>query len=324
MCGIAGRIDFSSAAEPPSLEQLTRMASTLRHRGPDEFGYYRDANAGLIHARESIIDIEGGHEPLSNEDGTLWIVFNGEVFNYIELRDELARYGHRFRTRSDTEVIVHAYEEWGEECFGRFNGQWAIAIWETRAKRLTLCRDRLGVRPMFIREHENRVWFASEVKAIFSDPAIVPEIDPRGLDQIFTYWGTVAPISIFRGIEEIRPGSLRVYGPDGKKRDRVYWQPSYPAVRGDAPARPNRVSLGEAAQALSDKLMEATKLRMVRSDVPVGSYLSGGLDSSIIAWMGSRACRGEFRTFSIRSRSISWVATVTGLSAVSSSMKSPK
>jgi asparagine synthase (glutamine-hydrolysing) len=300
MCGIAGRLNLRANSEPPSIELLQKMVGAIRHRGPDEFGYYRDTHAGLVHARLSIIDLTTGQQPLSNEDGTLWIVFNGEIFNYVELRNELKACNHRFRTHSDTEVVVHAYEQWGDDCFRRFNGQWALALWDSKHKKLTLCRDRVGVRPLFVCERNNQVWFASEIKAIFADTSIPREISPQGLDQVFTYWGTVAPTSIFSGIEEIKPGAVRIYEFGGKKFDKIYWQPSFPSVSDKSNFKLNKVSLQEATEVLSDKLMNATKLRMLRSDVPVGSYLSGGLDSSLVAWMGRRAKEGEFRTFSIR------------------------
>jgi asparagine synthase (glutamine-hydrolysing) len=300
MCGIAGYVNFREDREPPSVELMQRMVASIQHRGPDEFGYYRDNSAGLVHARLSIIDLTTGQQPISNENGSLWIVFNGEIFNYVELRKELLVAGHKFRTQSDTEVIVHSYEEWGENCFSRFNGQWAVALWDSRRKKLILCRDRVGVRPLFVRETDKCVWFGSEVKAIIADPEVTREINPRGIDQTFTYWATVAPTSIFSGIEEIKPGSLRIYEHDGKRSENIYWYPSYPTINHKSASLPFKLSLNEATKQLEEKLMNATKLRMLRADVPVGSYLSGGLDSSLIAWMGRRAKEGEFRTFSIR------------------------
>ena len=147
MCGIAGVVGLADGLPPPAIEQLTAMAGALRHRGPDEFGVYRDERAGLAHARLSIIDLASGQQPLSNEDGTLWIAFNGEIFNYVELREELAGLGHRFRTRWDTEVIVHAYEQWGSDAFRRFNGQWAVALWDSADRSLVLARDPLRRAP---------------------------------------------------------------------------------------------------------------------------------------------------------------------------------
>jgi asparagine synthase (glutamine-hydrolysing) len=300
MCGIAGRVNLSDNLAPPSIELLTNMVSSIKHRGPDEFGYYRDKHAGLVHARLSIIAITSGQQPLTNEDGTLLIVFNGEIFNYIELRKELLALGHKFKTQSDTEVIVHAYESWGEECFSRFNGQWAVALWDNKRKKLLLCRDRVGVRPLYVKEMDGRVWFGSEVKSIFADSSVDRRINPSGLDQTFTYWGTIAPVSIFEGIEELRPGSFRVYQQNQPVREVVYWQPAYPIISTEEKFSPNKISIQEATEELESKLMNATRLRMLRTDVPVGSYLSGGLDSSLIAWMGRQTKEGEFKTFSIR------------------------
>src|SRR5512137_1149095 len=194
MCGIAGVLTLREGMPPPALDDLTAMVGALRHRGPDEFGLYRDRRAGLGHARLSIIDLATGQQPLSNEDGTLWIAFNGEIFNYLELREELVALGHRFRTRSDTEVIVHAWEAWGEDAFRRFNGQFAIALWDAAREELILSRDRLGVRPLYLAEHGGRLWFASEVKALFAGAPDLPRaLDPAGLVETFTFWTVVPP-----------------------------------------------------------------------------------------------------------------------------------
>ena len=300
MCGIAGLIHFGEGYDPPARELLGRMVSVIRHRGPDEFGLYRDEHAGLVHARLSIIDLSTGQQPLTNEEGTLWIIFNGEIFNYVELRRELESHGHRFRTKSDTEVIVHAYEAWGDECFLRFNGQWAIALWNAPARRLVLARDRIGVRPLYACQRDGRLRFASEIKAILADPSVPREIDARGLDQTFTYWGSLAPITPYRGIEEVPAGSIWKYDSLGHRSEQTFWYPSYPAVDADGREPSYPLSREEATEALREKLDQATVLRTLRSDVPVGSYLSGGLDSSLTAWMGRRAKEGEFRTFSLR------------------------
>ena len=294
MCGIAGIL--SRQAPPSSVEQLAAMAASLSHRGPDEFGVYRDSSMGLAHARLSIIDISAGKQPLCNEDGSLWVVFNGEIFNYVELREELLALGHVFRTRSDTEVIVHAFEAWGERAFDRFNGQYAMALWQSETKTLTLVRDRVGVRPLFLLEHDGRVYFASEVKAIFAADANLPrELDPVGIDETFTFWSSVAPRSVFSGVVELPPGCIRVYSPTGVE-ERRFWEPSYPVgERGRFSG-----SIEEAEVALLEALQRATNLRMLRADVPVGSYLSGGLDSSLVAALGLRAKGERFRTFSLR------------------------
>jgi asparagine synthase (glutamine-hydrolysing) len=300
MCGIAGIVNFTDRYEPPSLDILRSMIGSIRHRGPDEFGLYRDAHAGLVHARLSLVDLTSGQQPMTNEDETLWIVFNGEIFNYIELKEELQTKGHIFRTRCDTEVILHAYEEWKDGCFNRFNGQWALAIWNSLSRSLVLSRDRIGIRPLYIHEDSARIWFASEVKAIFADSSVSRSIDSRGLDQTFTYWAPVAPTTIFEGVEELPPASIRTYSADGTKTQKFFWQPAYPELRYETNHKPFQFSLHEAAEILKEKLITATRLRMLRADVPVGSYLSGGLDSSLTAWMGRKAKEGDFRTFSIR------------------------
>ena len=296
MCGIAGVVTRRPGLPPPARETLALMAGALSHRGPDEFGIYRDNEAGLSHARLSIIDLATGQQPLSNERKTLWISFNGEIFNYVELREELAALGHQFSTRSDTEVIVHAYEEWGDQAFRRLNGQWAVALWDTEQHALILARDPLGVRPLYIAEHEGRLYFASEVKAIFAaDRSLPRRLDARGLDQVFTFWTTVAPRTVFQGIEELEPGTVRTYDRHGVRNARA-WEPSFPVEAGGG----FQGSLDAAVDEVRQALEQATSLRMLRADVPVGSYLSGGLDSSFIAALGLKAKGSRFHTFSLR------------------------
>ena len=297
MCGIAGVLGLREGLPPPEINDLKAMVGAIRHRGPDEFGVYRDARAGLGHARLSIIDLATGQQPMSNEDGTLWIVFNGEIFNYVELRKELESLGHRFRTRSDTEVIVHAWEEWGQAAFERMNGQWALALWEAKTQRLVLTRDRVGVRPLYLCEHAGRLYFASEVKAIFAADRSIPRaLDPVGIDETFTFWTVVPPQSVFTGVQELEPGTIRIYDRGRPPRDHAFWRPTYPVgERGQF-----RGSLDDAVEATRHALEEATALRMLRADVPVGSYLSGGLDSSLVAALGRRAKGEKFQTFSLR------------------------
>jgi asparagine synthase (glutamine-hydrolysing) len=296
MCGIAGILALRDDVAPPTIEQLSLMAGALQHRGPDEFGVYRDRHAGLSHARLSILDLATGQQPLSNEDGTIWITFNGEIFNYVELRTELAALGHRFRTQSDTEVIVHAYESWGDRAFEHFNGQWALAMWNRRSRSLVLARDRLGIRPLYFCDHAGRLYFASEVKAIFAaDPGIPREFDPIGFDQVFTFWTTVPPQTVFRGIVELEPGHVRTYA-SGRVVERRFWSPKFPVGQ----QAQFRGSLAHAAEVTRAALENATSLRMLRADVPVGSYLSGGLDSSFVAALALRAKGEKFCTFSIR------------------------
>ena len=299
MCGVAGIVSLSPAAAPPAREALICMIGALAHRGPDERGLYRDERAGLAHTRLSTIDIASGQQPLADAGGTIWIVFNGEIFNYIELREELAAIGYRFRTRSDTEVVVNAYMAWGAAAFERMNGQWAAAIWDTRALRLVLSRDRTGICPLHFCEHNGRLYFASEVKAIFAaDAGIARRIDPAGLDETFTFWSVVPPQSMFHGIRELPPGHFRIYEP-GSVREGAFWKPRYPGSSGVREGE-FKGSIDDAIEEVRHTLECATALRMVRSDVPVGSYLSGGLDSSLVAALGHRFSGQRLRTFSLR------------------------
>ncbi len=300
MCGIGGILNLEPRP-PPDVAALARMAAAQRHRGPDGWGLYRDERCGLVHVRLSIVDLALGAQPISNEDERLWITFNGEIFNYPDLRQDLLVRGHRFRTTGDTEVIVHAFEEWGEDCFERFNGQWALALWDTARRRLTLSRDRLGVRPLHVCEHEGRLHFASEVKGIFAaDPSLPRAFDPAGLAEAFTFWSPVPPRTPFASVCELRPGTIRTWepgAPGGGAREVQYWRPRYPRDREREGLFPG--TLDDAVAATEAALAEATRLRMVRADVPVGSYLSGGLDSSLIAALAARAIP-KFCTFSLR------------------------
>ena len=299
MCGVAGIVSLSSAAAPPPREALMRMVGALAHRGPDERGMYRDERAGLAHARLSIIDISSGQQPLADMSGTTWIVFNGEIFNYVELREKLIVLGYRFRTRSDTEVIVNAYRAWGEAAFERMTGQWAVAIWDSAARRLVLSRDRTGICPLHFCERKGRLYFASEVKAIFAaDTAIPRTFDPAGIDQIFTFWTAVPPQGVFQGIKELAPGHFRIYE-NGGVREKAFWKPRYPESSSPRDGQFSG-SLDDAVEEVRSALESATSLRMVRSDVRVGSYLSGGLDSSLVAAMGRRFAGERFQTFSLR------------------------
>jgi asparagine synthase (glutamine-hydrolysing) len=291
MCGICGMVSY---AAPPDLTLLRRMMGRLGHRGPDGNGWYRDQRAALGHTRLAIIDTAGGAQPLCNEDGTVWVTFNGEIFNYVELGEELRQRGHAFRTAADTEVIVHAWEEWGEECFSRFNGQWAFALWDRRAERLVLSRDRLGVRPLFFTRLPTGLLFASEVKSIFADPSVERAFDPAGLDQTFSLWSPVAPRTAYRGIEQLEPGHYAVLDRDGLRKA-SYWSITFPE-RG----RELSQDVQENAAALRERIIEATRLRFLRSDVPVGAYLSGGIDSSVTAAVIARYTDAPLHTFSLR------------------------
>lgn len=288
MCGIAGWVDLSGSAARPDLE---RMIATLRHRGPDGSKQFISPLCALAHARLSIIDLETGEQPMANEDGSVWTVCNGEIFNFIELRAELQGLGHRFRTRSDTEVIIHAYEEYGESFVGRLVGQFAIALWDVRRQRLLLIRDRTGIRPLFYARFGKGLLFASEIKAILAVAPGAAVLDEKGLAQTFTFWATVGQRTLFKDVCSLRPGHL-LSVERGSERLGCYWDWTFPQGGGRTD-----LSMHEAAEELRGLLRAAVR-RQLRADVPVGSYLSGGLDSSGIAALALE-CAGRLRTFSI-------------------------
>ncbi|MCI0519391.1 MAG: asparagine synthase (glutamine-hydrolyzing) [Chloroflexi bacterium] len=294
MCGITG-IYQSEAREEIQETTLRRMLGALRHRGPDQFGVYLDERVGLGSARLSIIDLSSGQQPISNEDETLWIVFNGEIFNYVELRPELEQRGHHFTTNTDTEVVVHLYEEYGPACLQRLNGQFAIALWDSRKGSLFLARDRLGIRPLFYTLHEGALIFASEIKSILAEGRVRAEIDPVALDQIFTYWSTLSPRSAFKGIRDVPPGHY-LLAQDGQIRVERYWQVEFPA-EGGGQAEASR-PVEDLLEEFHDLLVDATQIRL-RADVPVGAYLSGGLDSSTTAAIIRNYTHNRLDTFSI-------------------------
>ncbi|HWQ83991.1 MAG TPA: asparagine synthase (glutamine-hydrolyzing), partial [Anaerolineales bacterium] len=296
MCGITGIVKHN----PGSLVDealLRQMLGMLRHRGPDQFGIYVDEQAGLGSARLSIIDLSSGQQPISNEDETLWIVFNGEIFNYIELRPELEKRGHHFATHSDTEVILHLYEDYGPQCLSYLNGQFAFAIWDSRQQSLFLARDRVGIRPIFYTETGSALVFGSEIKAILAYPGVQAELDPAALDDTFSYWSPQSPRSAFKGIYEVPPGSYMLVQ-NGQTRIERYWQLEYPDTSRDEYAaslkRPEEDYLAEFQKLLID----ATQIRL-RADVPVGAYLSGGLDSSTITAIIRQFTGNRLDTFSI-------------------------
>jgi asparagine synthase (glutamine-hydrolysing) len=290
MCGIVGILSLADRppAEPAT---LARMLGAIRHRGPDQLGIYRDARIGLGHARLSILDLSGGQQPIGNEDGTLWIVYNGEVFNYVDLRPELEARGHHFSTKTDTEVILHLYEEQGPGCLERLNGQFALAIWDARERSLFLARDRLGIRPLFYTVLDGQLLFASEIKALLAHPDVGAEIDPVSLDQIFTFWSTLSPRTAFRDIAEVPPGCYLQVSAD-EAAIRSYWALDFSV---GAPAGRSSQDYLEELESL---LIDATRIRL-RADVPVGAYLSGGLDSSLTAAIIRKYTGNRLDTFSI-------------------------
>lgn len=290
MCGIAGilQLDPQCSVDSESLERMTR---TLVHRGPDDEGFYRDGPVGLGHRRLSIIDLEGGSQPLSNEDGSVWVVFNGEIFNFPDLRDALVRAGHTFRTRSDTECIVHLYEEHGPEgCASRLVGQFAFALWDRRARRLFLARDHLGIKPLYYRATEDRLTFGSEIKALLEDDACPRELDRDGLLDYLSYGYVPAPGTIFRGIRKLPPGHW-LSGDSAGLRTGCFWKPPVPVDAAN-------VSEEECARRLGELLRDSVRSQLM-SDVPLGAFLSGGIDSSIIVGLMAELSDQPVQTFTI-------------------------
>jgi len=268
------------------------MADAIVHRGPDGQGVFAAPGIGLAHVRLSIVGLADGQQPMTDSDGRYTIVFNGEIFNYVELRDELKARGATFRTGSDTEVLLQLYAAHGEACLSRLNGDFAFAIWDARERRLMLARDRMGVRPLFYTEHKDTLYFASEVKALLEAPDIRVELDPVALDQIFTLWTPIPPRTAFKNIFELEPGHLMI-AQRGRTEIRPYWALDFPDAGDHAEA--DQATKEEELRAL---LTDATRLRM-RADVPVGAYLSGGLDSSLITALASPMAPNGLNTFSV-------------------------
>ncbi len=290
MCGIAG--SFQMHGGPVDRVRLRQMIGTIRYRGPDDMGIYCHGPVGLAHARLSIIDLAGGHQPMSIAQDSLWITFNGELFNYIELRNELIAKGHRFTSSSDTEVLLHLYQEEGERCVERLNGQWAFAIWDALKKTLFLSRDRFGVRPLYYTQVNGEFLFASEVKALLTCPEVPCAIDLAGLDQLFTFWTTIPPRTAFRGINQLPPGHSMIVQ-DGHITITPYWTLDLTA-RAEHRSEPE----SQLAEELLALLQDATRIRL-RADVPVGAYLSGGIDSTVVAALAKIGAGERLRTFSV-------------------------
>jgi asparagine synthase (glutamine-hydrolysing) len=292
MCGITGIVIRNGGQI--DLERIKRMIGCLRHRGPDEFGVYLGPQAGLGHARLSIIDLNTGTQPVHNEDKSLWLVFNGEIYNFIELRSLLEAKGHSFYTKTDTEVIVHAYEEYGTDCLKHFNGQFAFAIWDANKRQLFLARDRVGIRPLFYHLEQGTFAFASEIKSLFTLPHIVREIDPIALDQIFTMWTTLPPRTAFKDVWQLPPGCFGIFSHEkGTLKVNPYWELPFNGVSG------SQRSEADYCEELNQLLTESTRIRL-RADVPVGAYLSGGLDSTIITSLINTINPSRLSTYSIR------------------------
>jgi asparagine synthase (glutamine-hydrolysing) len=287
MCGIAGWIDWENEAPRPDV--LRGMTRALVHRGPDGEGYYEHGPAHLGHRRLRIIDLVSGDQPMSNEDGTIWIVFNGEIFNFQELRGRLVARGHRFKTQSDTEAIVHAYEEYGDSCVDHLRGQFAFALWDSPRKRLFAARDRMGQKPFYYARIGRQFVFGSELRSLVVHPDVGREIDLIALDAFLRYRYVPDPQCILRGVRKLPPAHRLVATADGDTQER-YWAANF--------AEPLAMGESEALERLDELLARATREQMI-ADVPLGVFLSGGVDSSLITGYMARAATGRIKTFCI-------------------------
>lgn len=300
MCGFCGVLTLSG--EPVELEVLRQMGATLAHRGPNGEGWHWPAPAGrahigFVHRRLKIIDLsDAGAQPMTNEDGTIWLVFNGEIYNYRDLRPRLIARGHRFRSETDTEVLLHLYEERGAECLEALEGMFAFALWDARREQLLLARDRLGKKPLFYHHSGTGVVFASEIKALLRHPAVPAEVDPQALPLYFLHGYVPAPRTLYREIAQLPPAHGLLVDGSGHVRTWQYWEPPF-VPRGAG----NGVAVGtdeQVCEQLRALMTEAVRKRL-SADVPLGAFLSGGVDSTIVVGLMARLIRGRVKTFSI-------------------------
>jgi asparagine synthase (glutamine-hydrolysing) len=275
MCGLTGIFVYDGSAEIPK-ELVHRMNETIVHRGPDDEGVFVGPGIGLGFRRLSIIDLAGGHQPISNEDGSIWVMLNGEIYNYPELRKELLDRGHTLATRSDTETIVHLYEEYGEDCFARLRGMFAIVLWDSRKRKLLMARDRVGKKPLFYSADRKRILFGSELKALLAAEKLSLDVDPRAISDYFSFGYIPAPKTIYRQVCKVLPGHYVVVSADGSLSEKSYWELSFRETE-DCKEE-------EWCERIRHQLCEATRVRLM-SDVPLGAFLSGGVDSSSIVAM---------------------------------------
>ena len=289
MCGICGTFEFDNREDIPR-ERIHVMNQTMVHRGPDDGGVFVGPGIGLGHRRLSIIDLAGGHQPMSNEDDSIWVLLNGEIYNYSELRAELQSRGHRFKTKSDTEAIVHLYEDYGEGCFERLRGMFAIALWDARNRKLILARDRVGKKPLFYYANNGSISFASELKALLAADSLPREIDELSLSDFFSFGYIPAPKTIYRAARKVLPGHYLVASSSGIQ-ETAYWDLSFGKIE--------HRGLSEWGELLRHELCEATRIRLM-SDVPLGAFLSGGIDSSSVVAMMSHLMKRPVTTCSIR------------------------
>jgi len=298
MCGIAGIVDLHGVPERGVLE---RARDTLTHRGPDDAGMFVNdrRDAALLFRRLSIIDLTpAGHQPLANADGSRWIVFNGEVYNFEALRQELEKAGHRFRSRTDTEVVLHAFEEWGESCLLRFVGMFAFAIWDDRARTLFAARDRIGIKPFYYQHLSSGIRFASELKALVALPGAL-RVDESALSHYLARGYVCPPRTIYAGVESLLPAHyLRWSATSGALRVERYWDPLDAYGHGAPDGRDKPLDMEEAVQELDELLRSAVKLRL-RSDVPLGAFLSGGLDSTLVVSLMAAVAGTSIKTFTV-------------------------
>jgi asparagine synthase (glutamine-hydrolysing) len=289
MCGICGVVALSPEARLPGREILERMNAALRHRGPDDEGYLVEPGVLLGHRRLSIIDLSGGHQPISNEDGSRAILFNGEIYNHREIRPFLGSRGHRYRTASDTETILHLVEEEGVGGLNRMNGMWAFAIWDRNRRRVLLSRDRLGIKPLYYARVGDVLVFASEIKSLLASGIVPCDLDPVALAAYLECQYVPGPRTIFRAVRKLPPAHVLIADPSGLRLER-FWNPTF------EPAR--RVGFEEAAERLRDLLADSVRLRLL-SEVPLGAFLSGGIDSSVVVGLMSRAMGEPVQTFTV-------------------------
>lgn len=292
MCGICGVV-YTDPARPVERKLLQRMADSLRHRGPDGEGFHVAPGVGLGFRRLSIIDLDTGDQPISNEDGTVTVVGNGEIYNFLELREELAAAGHRFRTRSDIEVIVHLYEEYGADCLSRLRGMFGFALWDARRQRLLLARDRFGIKPLVYAETPEGLFFGSELKALLATGRVERRLDVRALRDLLTFSFVLAPRTLFSSVRQVQPGHFLLYE-RGSLSEHAYWDLRFPDAGDGSPRR----SADAWASELHAKLEESVRLHM-RSDVPVGAWLSSGIDSSAVVSLMRKAIAQPVHTFTI-------------------------
>src|SRR5262245_22286407 len=289
MCGIAGFVSVEGLDEHAASRAI-RMRDIITHRGPDEAGLHVDGFAALAHRRLSIVDLSTGQQPACNEDGSVWIVFNGEIYNHAEVRRELEAHGHVYRSKSDTETIVHAYEQWGDECVHRFRGMFAFAIWDAPKRRLLLVRDRLGIKPVYWARSGGTLLFASEIKALLASDLMTAQANEDVLPEVLSTRYTSGTATMFRGIHKLLPGHRLVFE-HGRVDIREYWD--VPVGRAAQPP-----VAGEVVGRFRELLEESVRLRLM-SDVPLGMFLSGGIDSSAIAALMARMIDRPLETFSV-------------------------